>query len=425
MSAIGGELMKSARAMAGLGAEDLLRTCAVVGPAPYVRRVVPVLFKHGMAVEALSVTPFMNNRAGGALAARLSAQDTGDGLRAQLGLYPSAKGCPPLVSMAPESVHSSDDFKYVLIAGPTWWRAELATNSLETGKYVVVAPPTTASEAAELASAGAFLYNDLRCSPAVGTLREIVLGADPDASAAAAAEEGGAAAAEGGALGPLDSLRVELHLSAPLCCTEGLPSEYESSAPDSWWRSRAMGGGALGVAGVQAFELLHFVTGCTARSVRASMELASARDAGVAADHARVEAALEGGASALMTLDWRGEHALGDTPRTPPSLRVAGRDGAVTLDLSSGALELRLDGEDGRQSARELKSGLVRSGEGRDLIDDSHDALVAELMSVQAGDDDDGLCTDWSAAVYESYRAVDACYRSWDESRGEEMCEVA
>ena len=110
---------------------DLVRTACVVGPPGVLQRTVPSLFDHGLAVEALAVTPSTTHAAiGSSLQARLATQDTADGLRAKLSLYPSAKGLAPLTCMAPEAVHASEEFRYVFLSGPTFWRAELAALSL-------------------------------------------------------------------------------------------------------------------------------------------------------------------------------------------------------------------------------------------------------------------------------------------------------
>ena len=109
----------------------------------------------------------------------------------------------PISCLAPEAVHSSDDFQYTIISGPTWWRHELASLSLRSGKDVVVAPPRTAAEATELFELAAFeardlvLYNDLRFVPAVSELREVLLGGK-------------------GLLGPSSELRMSLTLAPPL-----------------------------------------------------------------------------------------------------------------------------------------------------------------------------------------------------------------
>ena len=73
-------------------------------------------------MEALAVTPATTHAAAGSvLAARLATQDTADALRAQLSLYPSAKGLSPLACLSPEAVHAADDFRYVFIAGAPFW----------------------------------------------------------------------------------------------------------------------------------------------------------------------------------------------------------------------------------------------------------------------------------------------------------------
>ena len=183
--------------------EDLERTTCVVGQAPQISSTVPSLVRNGLAVEALSVTPSTGFIAGSALKARLAAQDAADGLRAKLSLYPNSKGLMPISCLAPEAVHSSDDFQYTIISGPTWWRHELASLSLRSGKDVVVAPPRTAAEATELFELAAFearnlvLYNDLRFVPAVSELREVLLGGK-------------------GLLGPSSELRMSLTLAPPL-----------------------------------------------------------------------------------------------------------------------------------------------------------------------------------------------------------------
>ena len=210
---------------AELSAEGLERTACAVGAALHLQRTVPPLFAHGLAVEALAVTPPTGTaHIGSSLASRLATQDTADGLRAKLGLYPSAKGLPPLRCLAPEAVHASDDFRYVFISGPPFWRAELATLSLRAGKDVVVAPPVTHAEWAALSALSALegrhvvLYDEFAFSPAVAALREVV---------------------DDGTLGPAADLRFRLDLRPPLCCTDGHPTDDERAAPDTWWRSRA------------------------------------------------------------------------------------------------------------------------------------------------------------------------------------------
>ena len=172
-----------ASAASATAALDLVRTACVVGPARHVQRIVPSLFRHGMAPTALAVTPSTTKVAiGHSLKARLDAQDTADMLRAKLSLYPSAKGLSPLVGMAPEAVHASDEFKYVFIAGPPVWRRELASLSLRAGKYVVLAPPRTAEEASEISNVAdmehcaALSFDELRYAPQVQALRELMLG---------------------------------------------------------------------------------------------------------------------------------------------------------------------------------------------------------------------------------------------------------
>lgn len=205
---------------------ELVRTSCVIGPARHIKRTVPSLFRHGFAPTALSVTPSTNHSAiGSTLSARLHAQDAADSLRAKLSLYPSAKGMQPILSMAPESVHKSDEVRYVFIAGPTWWRKELGTTCLLGGKDVVVGPPCTAAEAAELGRISvdeqgcAILYDELRWAPSMSTLREVL-------------EPVGAGGE--GVLGAASKLHYSLTLATPLCCSDGHPTAEERSALKGW-----------------------------------------------------------------------------------------------------------------------------------------------------------------------------------------------
>ena len=376
---VGGNARWAPQPSAELSAEGLERTVCAVGAALHLQRTVPSLFAHGLAVEALAVTPPTGTaHIGSSLASRLATQDTADGLRAKLGLYPSAKGLPPLRCLAPEAVHASDDFRYVFISGPPFWRAELATLSLRAGKDVVVAPPVTHAEWEALCELSAregrhvVLYDEFAFSPAVAALREVV---------------------DDGTLGPAADLRFRLDLRPPLCCTDGHPTDDERAAPDSWWRSRARGGGALGAAGVQAVELLGRLGGAVS-AVRADGD-------GVASEAAPEAVAFEvrfaSGAAAEVSLDWRADAA----GAAHSAVRVHGGGGDAILDLVTG----RLDLHDGEQPG-----GVpIEAATARGFIDECHAVLVHELMSTQASGGD--VREDSTQA---SYAASDAVYRSLD-----------
>jgi len=388
---------------------ELVRTACVLGPAPQVSRTVQSLYRNGLAPTALSVTPSTTQTAlGSALKARLDAQDMADMLRAKLSLYPSAKGLAPLICIAPESVHVSEEFKYVFVSGPTFWRKELASLSLRGGKHVVVAPPRTAEEAAEIGAlanseqALAVLYDELRFAPQVGKLRDLILA--------------------GNSLGPADSLRVQLSLAPPLCCTDGHPTAEERRTRASWWHSRSRGGGALGAAGVQGFELLQHLMGASVGSVRATLaatederdgaaeERESAMD--YAPEYCVAHARLTNGAFADLVLDWRGDG--GAAPAT--ALRVEGRDGHASLDLGNGRLVVQHRKFGGSLGDEQV----LLSGDG-DLADDAHGALAHVLMDRQANGTFGS--EDWDS-VRRSFQAVTACYQSWDASRGAAWEEV-
>ena len=433
--------------------EDLERTTCVVGQAPQISSTVPSLVRNGLAVEALSVTPSTGFIAGSALKARLAAQDAADGLRAKLSLYPNSKGLMPISCLAPEAVHSSDDFQYTIISGPTWWRHELASLSLRSGKDVVVAPPRTAAEATELFELAAFeardlvLYNDLRFVPAVSELREVLLGGKGgeggggDGGGDGDGDRGEGLGVVGGLLGPSSELRMSLLLAPPYCCSAGHPTAEERNAPDGWWRSRMRGGGALGAAGVQAFELVEHLLGTPAAAVRASSSLikpneepneevstqskvatvsaegASGNDGAsdYAPDYCRLFVKTTSGARADLTLDWRA-----DTPALQPLLRVDGRDGSASLCLQSGHLEVRSTGTvTGTEQASQVR--VLRSvAGGGNLLEEAHAALALALMSAQAEGTDAAqlLGSDWGGSVLRSFAAVDAALASCDAGGG-------
>ena len=421
----------SSSASAALFSGDLERTTCVVGPAKQIKRTVPSLFQNGLAVEALAVTPSTTHAAiGTSLKARLAAQDTADSLRARLSLYPSAKGLAPLSCLAPEAVHTSDDFRYVIISGPTWWRHELASLSIRSGKDVALAPPRTKAEAseigqlAELEGRRALLYNELRFAPVTGALHEVLHGDGSD---------GGLG---DGALGPASQLRIAVRLSPPLCCSEGHPTMEDRVAPKSWWRSRALGGGALGVAGVQAFELVQYLAGSSIEAVRATFDTSRQPSgdkdtedgigSGEGVDHApeygTIEVRMTSGATAELTLDWRASADL------TPTLHVDGRDGCATLDLLTGHLEMRSMARPGEGAAE-----VLLRGEGpTHLVESAHGALAHALMVAQQSDGEQGkllegellemLCSDWHGSVARSFDAAEAAYKSWDTSQGEGWC---
>jgi predicted dehydrogenase len=406
-----------------------------------IKMTVPSLYQNGLAVEALAVTPSTTHSAiGSSLKARLAAQDMADSLRARLSLYPRSKGLAPLSCLAPEFVHASDEFRYVFISGPTWWRHELAELSIRSGKDVALAPPRTKAEALELAELAdmegrrAVLYNELRFAPAMGALHEVIHGDGSD---------GGFGE---GALGPASELRIALTLSPPLCCSEGHPTKEDREAPKSWWRSRALGGGALGVAGVQAFELVQYLAGSHVQSVRTKALGAGGGEGGeggegggfaadlggegadYAPDYGIVEVKMTNGATAELTLDWR-DSAPSAAEMTKPFVRVEGSGGCASLDLLTGQLELR--------SARPEEGDpevLIRGEGPTHLVEVSHGALAHALMLAQQsdGEEEEGgvqvlseaelgevLCTDWHGSVARSFDAAEATYKSWDTSRGE------
>ena len=445
------------------------------------RRTVPFLTQHGLAIEALSVTPpTMHMAIGGTLKARLAAQDTADHLRAALSLYPSAKGLVPINCLAPEAIHASEDFRYVFIAGPPFWRKELASLSLRGGKDVIVAPPRTLAEACEIAEISSLegrltvLYNELRFAPAVEDLRALLAA---------------------GGLGPACKLCLRLTLAPPLCCTDGHPSADERATAGGWWHSRAQGGGAMGAAGVQAFELMQHLTATPVAAVRATFAAettadspdragAPASDARVAADataaadgggcsggggeadrayeYSEVAMRFEGGATAHATLDWRenrsesrsemagsecqSESTLTGVLPVMPVLTVEGRNGWARLDLCTGRLEVmsrpsKACGEaevstEAASAEGDMRPRVMRSGEGSDLLHEAHGALARALMQAQAEMDGEGADPDelksslvkglgsGCGSIRRSFAGVAACYRSWDESRGERWCEV-
>ena len=420
-------------------ADELERSACVVGPAKHIKRTVPSLITHSLAVEALAVTPSTQHSAiGSSLKARLAAQDTADGLRAKLSLYPSAKGLAPLMCLAPEAVHASDEFRYVFISGPTFWRKELAALCLRGGKDVIVAPPRTYAEAKQLSELAqlegrlAVVYNELRFSPAVASLREVLLGSGSGSLDEAAV--GGAShydmSIAGGALGPVSELRLSMQLSPPLCCSDGHPTEEERQAVGGWWHDKGRGGGALGAAGVQAFELLQHLTGARPEAVHATFE---EQGSGAAApEYVEVQVRMENGATAELILDWRAT----ETTNTP-SIRVDGRDGRAELDLTSGRLELyhhpplvlhHPTCDFGGSPVMVLREGADLGG--ADLLDEAHGALARSLMRAQeaqeggdyAGGELDHYLTGSFAdpSVKRSYEAVKACYasvevRAWEQ----------
>ena len=221
---------------------DAVRTCCLVGTESFLRRVVPVLDKIGMSVERLSVTPA--TRRPDDLKARLAAQDVQDSLLLPLKVT---------AGVAPEVVQNSDSFKYLFVGwtGPSDWRIDIIKGGLSGAKHILSAPVTTSRDAlilsdlrcdAKTASLHggeySMMWNELRFAPGIIALQQVLQ----------QMREGGVGCTE-------EELRLKIYLSPPLF---GAPTIQEREK-FSWWHMRQRGGGAMGAAGVQAFDLLQFL----------------------------------------------------------------------------------------------------------------------------------------------------------------------
>ena len=415
---------------------DAIRTCCLVGTEPFLRRVVPVLDRCGMSVERLSVTP--STRRPDDLKARLAAQDVQDSLLLPLKV---------MAGVAPEVVQNDDNYKYLFVGwtGPSDWRIDLNKAGLSGAKHILSAPVTTTGDAQFLSelrcgTRGALrhggeysmMWNELRFAPGILALQQVLQ------QLTTPGKGKGERTAE---------VRLKLHLSPPLF---GAPTRAEREH-FSWWHMRQRGGGALGAAGVQAFDLLQFLlTPLLATAVSSSSATPSfARPSRVKQTRAHVLTNEQTTTKDLFQIDQRPITTSGDVcfiqceydalnvkvdleldwslrngkEEYNPRIEVYTTDAATasaSLDLVTGEC---VDGD------MVVTTGTSLSTEG--AYEDSQKHFVRALVELQAetgkagGRNEESIELDihkygvnWTDALV-SYNAVDASYVSWDRHRNE------
>jgi len=400
------------------------RTVCVIGAEAFVERVVPVLNKAGLSVEALTLTPPSPT----ATDVLLATQDAQDDLRARLGVR---------IGVAPEVAHKSDVYEYVVICGHPYWRAEIAKNSLLAEKEVLTTALLDAEEATQLgiearrANAGrslegiktlAFL-NELVYLPAMLALRNFVA--------------------------RTSSVEISMRLAPPWCGGSAWPTEMERRGFGRW-HMRSHGGGALGAGGAAAFDTLGYL-GFKAAHVRARMEHDEGdvrEDLGFESTaKCVIDAQLEhldgesesssinsGSGSALATVElcWdRASEERAARAELDLHITVTASTGSVArLDLMSGVLAI---------TEQEEEVAILASGDSEGCaFDDAWSGVAAAVLATQC----ERLkvappralealevqtLADASvevARMVDAASAADACFVSWDESSGTDFVSV-
>jgi predicted dehydrogenase len=405
-------------------AEAVWRTGMVVGGETFVRTIVPIFERAGMSIEGISIPPVSRTQ----LCHRINAQDSQDAAQGKLLVK---KG------LSPEVIHDSDEFKYVFINGPTFWRREICESVLTTGKHVLTYPLSSEAETKELlhhCSHPSFsdllclVQNDLRFYPGVRRLKQLL--------------------SQEKICGEPTDVHFEMAFGPPLF-TLSPPIEHEI-AQYSWWHRRQQGGGALGIAGTEAHDTIRFLTDGRSKATQVRAVLKSNGNPGgqvmdlrgelrdiEAGDTCSLDIVLNDGcAFANIELDWG--HSIPDIgdnfQPTPSSCHITATSASgehhVHLDILSG--EIKLNGVPDTYSVSEdlfwEGSAVVTAAEkGAEQYAMAYTATIEAIVAAASADnvtENGGGFMTLHQAI-ESAQFVAAAYASWDCSNGKVHADVA
>ena len=355
-------------------------------------------------MERLSVNP--STRRPDDLKARLVAQDVQDSLLAPL----KVQG-----GLAPEVVQNSDSYKYLFVGftGPSDWRFDIVKGGLSGAKHILASPVTTSQDALYLSNLNCdasrsvahggeycMMWNELRFGASILHLQQCLQSmlVDTDGN------------------NNKDTLQLKIHLSPPFFGAPTLPERSNFS----WWHMRSRGGGAMGVAGVQVFDLLQFLLTSDSSGLQAPSRVKHQvmEDGGGAGGGAATfqgpGCTTSGDACTLkceydelnvhveVVLDWSLENTQSST------IDVYSKEATVaSLNLVTGEFV---------NDQMVVAAGASTSIGG--AYEDSQMHFVRALVEQQQESVDEydllRYGVEWKDTLL-SYNSVDGCYRSWDE----------
>lgn len=219
-------------------AKEVWRAACIVGSEAYLSRIAKIYYAAGMSIQALSVPPLSRSN----LNDRIYAQDMQDKMSGKLKVR---KG------LAPEVVHNSDEFKFLIANGPKFWLKDMCYESLLTGKHVMTYPIVNSFQLEDLIMLNnqpelndllCLTINDLRFFPGVRRLADIISQLKQD---------------DGNDHFSTSNLHYDIKLGPPLFSATPILTN-ETKRLNSWFL-KAQGGGAIGLSGIQAHDLIRYI----------------------------------------------------------------------------------------------------------------------------------------------------------------------